>query len=729
MSQPNKYKHYLRFWDGADWYYYTLDGSGTLFQSLTKTETKRAPEGWKDYVLGWQRGWQYLGIMRTYSLPLKFIKEEAKILRSLFLTLGIEAKCELLVEVLEDATRNYKTLFRGDLDFKTYDDKFDNVVIVINEGGFVAKLKARESTNYSYPIATDPYMRWIKVPSINLQSTINYIVPDSIHLTAFGSGIYPRSVYTFTEGTNLDITPYDVAPPSTSWFIRNRSPYSFNVDIKTKIRVKITTPNANVNNGEFFLHRSVFNTNTSGVITGLASSTDIYFGGTQAPGTVVEYVIDQTDSLTLNPLQIVEYSFQMTLAGGGSSGVDGFETTFTTGEIKVYHVGPTKSQYVPCLPAARLFFLLMQSISDDATISTVSDLLTTKLSNQIYFSSGDGVRNLEGAVINTNFKDFFDFFKSDDSASLQYDRNTNTVHLEGVEAVFDPTQVLDIGEVKSCSITPFTEELFVNLRIGGPSKTLDEVNGKDAINMTSEFLSPLTRITGDRDMVSGYVTEMYDIVMTMQNLSGKETVDADTDNEIMVLHANDSVDGTFKLEPSGVDTDYSDVIKIPINLTPGSSYWEIQNVFSPETLFNIRFSPKRRLMRNGRYLRSLLWFNDTEYLKFQVSSKNKVNGLKMITLEGATPDIINEGSDILIADLCPNDQLLCYPFLVNVVAKDEFDLYELIESHPYQYIKATYLGINIAFFILDGSVKPSDRSECKFMGLATTNYSPTTLIR
>lgn len=730
MSMPKKYKHYFRFFDGIDWYYYTIDSSGNLFADINVTELKRAPDGWMEYVLGWERGFQYMGIFRSYALPMKLYKDAAKILRSLFYTYGIEAKCELLVEMRSDVDWSYSTLFKGDLDFTKFEDKYDHVVIPINEAGFTSKLKARESTMYEYPIEADPYVKYVKVPSINLQSTLNFVVPDSVQLQAFGAGIYPRFTYYGTEGTNLELTSYDVAPPSQSYFLRNRSAQTFNVDIKTKIRVKITTPGGNSNNGFFHLYRTLFNTNTAGVVTSSAGSVAIYSNATpHVPGTMVEYVIDQTDSFTIAPLQIVEYSFEMYLSGGGSSASDGFESTFTTGELKVYHVGATASQYVPALPAYRVYQLLIGSIGEDPLISVYSDILTVTNNNEDYITCGDAVRSLEGAVLKTCFRDFYEFFRSTSSASFWYDRTANSVNLEGMESVFDQTEVLDIGEAKECDIIPFTEQTFVNLKIGGPYKTLDDVNGKDAVNMTSEFLSPVTRLTAEKNMVSNYVTEMYDIVLTIQNLSNKETTDSDSDNDVMVLHANSTVDGTFTLEPSGTITDYYDVYKKAINLTAGASYWEIQNVFSPESLFNIKYTPARRVLNNGRYFRSLLWFNDSDYLKFQTSSKSKANDDKMITLEGVTPDVIDEGADIQISDLCPPDQLLFYPYLYRVVAKEEVDIYSVIESGPYKYIKFKWLGVTRTMFIMDGSIKPTMRSECTFKGLSTPLQSPTTLIR
>lgn len=730
MPQPPTYKHYLRYWDGANWQYYYLSAPLTMGVTTTPTPLTHAPDGWMDYLIGWQRGWRYMGITRNYSVPIKFLLESAFILRSLLYGNGIQAKCQLYIEILNPADWTYSELCRGDLDFKTFDDQYDHVVVALNEAGFVTNLQARETTRYSYPVASDPDVRYIKIPSIYLSATLEFSVIDNVQVQAFGAGIYPRITYGFTEGTNLWLQMADVAPPTQSWFIRNRTLNTFDVDIETKVRVKIGTPPGNTIDGYFYLYRTVFNTDINGVVTGVSSSTVIYSTGLpHHPGTITEHIIYQTNTITLSPYQQVEYSFEMFDIGGGGSVAEGFTTEFTTGRVRVSFVGETDEAYRPFLPARRLFELFIQSISEDTSLITESSLLSTTLNDEIYFSCGDALRDIRDAVIKLDFKTFFEFFKYDDCASLIYYRNSHTVKLEHISEVFDESQVLDIGEVKECSTMPFTEEMFVNLSIGGPERTLDEVDGKYAVNMTSRFLSPMTATTGDKDMVSTCITEMYEIVLTMQNLSGKETIDADTDNEVFVVHANKDPDGTFTLEPSGTVVDYSDVYKKEIDLTPGANYWEIQNVFKPERLFNVRFTPKRKLKRQGPLLRSLFWFNDGDDIKFIGSTKTKMTSLHMTTLEGSTPDVINEGSDEPISALCDSDEILFLPLIHKITAKDGYDYYSTIDAAPYKYLRFKWLGIERTIFIMDASTSPKNKKEFKVTGLATKLDTPTDLIR
>ena len=141
MAQPKPYRHYLRYWDSVavDWqYYYVVNG--TVDTTNVKTELARAPEGWQEYEVGWERGFTYYGMFTSYATPLKFHKDGALILRHLQYTYGIEAKCELLVEKFNSDTAifNYETFFTGDLDLSKTTDEFDYVVVPIMESGFPA---------------------------------------------------------------------------------------------------------------------------------------------------------------------------------------------------------------------------------------------------------------------------------------------------------------------------------------------------------------------------------------------------------------------------------------------------------------------------------------------------------------------------------------------------------------------------------------------------------------
>jgi hypothetical protein len=78
------YKYYLRFNDAGTWKYYYVNTSGVVSNTTTKTELNFAPKGWSNKTLKWERGFEYWGVMQSFSLPLEFVVDGAKILKHLY---------------------------------------------------------------------------------------------------------------------------------------------------------------------------------------------------------------------------------------------------------------------------------------------------------------------------------------------------------------------------------------------------------------------------------------------------------------------------------------------------------------------------------------------------------------------------------------------------------------------------------------------------------------------
>lgn len=123
--------------------------------------------------------------------------------------------------------------------------------------------------------------------------------------------------------------------------------------------------------------------------------------------------------------------------------------------------------------------------------------------------------------------------------------------------------------------------------------------------------------------------------------------------------------------------------------------FDIQNIYSPETMFNIFFSPTRCIERSKDWFASLLHLLDTTYLKFQVTDKTNKANTHMITDDGTT--VIDEGADILVSDL--GDQML-YPILFKATIKNPKNIHTLLQSNPYGYFTFTWLNESYSGFLI-----------------------------
>ena len=745
MAQPKPYKHYLRYYDisALAYEYYYVTGT-TVDNTNAKTELARAPEGWQEYEVGWERGFTYYGMFTSYATPLKFHKDGALILRYLQYTYGIEAKCELLVEKFNSDTAvfDYETFFIGDLDLSKATDEFDYVVVPIMESGFPAKLKAREDTPYEFAIDGNADVKFVYSDGLNLQAKLSWAGLPNTSI----NGYYNPSLVSYDhEGTNLYLQQYDHLLSGNSPFIllANNSNISQDIDFVYDYSITIHLNNSVAASSYFWIQfrEVVISTNTFVSNTYILNSTYLH-----APNLTYTYIGTIQLPYTLSPNRRIEVTYRMwqpVAAAFLISGTD-YQLTSNYEEVTAYFVNRYEPSYIQTLRAVDVMRYLINEIGEnnlgqpDQTPTFIDHTIESQFPNQIVITSGDAIRNLGGSKLKISFSELFKFLNTKFGVAFYYDKTTNTCHLQDKSNVFINSQGAgygNIGSVKNLKITPFTSEAFVNLKIGDKKQSYDQrgandteiTNGKDEFNTETVRLSPLVRINATADYISPIRCDMYGIEFVRVNLESKTLADSSTDNDVFAIHKNEDSSGNFNRYVSGtgyVSTPYYLLYRTPIV----AGTWEIQNIFSPETAYNILFSPQRSLFRNGAYFRSLLKLNDANSLNFQLSGMNNVGNLKMITYTNGALDF-NEGGAVQISDLCPDEDLLFKPIIFEFETKEVINLYNLIEDNPYNYITFTYLDNQYAGFIISAKSKPVIRGTTQFKLLAAPNTNLTNLIR
>jgi len=745
MAQPKPYRHYLRYYDISTlaYEYYYVTGT-TVDNTSAKTELARAPEGWQEYEVGWERGFTYYGMFTSYATPLKFHKDGALILRYLQYTYGIEAKCELLVEKFNSDTAvfDYETFFIGDLDLSKATDEFDYVVVPIMESGFPAKLKAREDTPYEFAIDGNTDVKFVYSDGLNLQAKLSWAGLPNTSI----NGYYNPSLVSYDhEGTNLYLQQYDHLLSGNSPFIllANNSNISQDIDFVYDYSITIHLDNSVAASSYFWIQfrEVVISTNTFVSNTYILNSTYLH-----APNLTYTYIGTIQLPYTLSPNRRIEVTYRMwqpVAAAFLISGTD-YQLTSNYEEVTAYFVNRYEPSYIQTLKAVDVMQYLIDEIGKnslgqpDQTPAFIDHTIESQFPNQIVITSGDAIRNLGGSKLKISFSELFKFLNTKFGVAFYYDKTTNTCHLQDKSNVFINSQGAgygNIGSVKNLKITPFTSEAFVNLKIGDKKQSYDQrgandteiTNGKDEFNTETVRLSPLVRINATADYISPIRCDMYGIEFVRVNLESKTLADSSTDNDVFAIHKNEDSSGNFNRYVSGtgyVSTPYYLLYRTPIV----AGTWEIQNISSPETAYNILFSPQRSLFRNGAYFRSLLKLNDANSLNFQLSGMNNVGNLKMITYTNGVLDF-NEGGAVLISDLCPDEAVLFQPVIFEFETKEVINLYNLIEDNPYNYITFTYLDNQYAGFIISAKSKPVIRGTTQFKLLAAPHIDLTNLIR
>lgn len=705
----NKFRFYLQDKTGK---YYFMNGN-VVDLTTTKTPLRYAPQNWEETQLDWERGFKYHGIVRKTSTTFEFHKDSASILRSVYYNGGVNGYAKFVIERFNDtfAVQDYELLYDGEINFVSYRSTLYGVQCEIIEGGFLNKLESREDTNYDIDLYTNPNQIWVKMDGINLQEICHFIARTG-GLIIPGTGgfdiFYPFSITT-TEGYVK--SKYQEPDPSipVKSLVTNKysSSVIYNIQLSGVVDIDIS-PSAGTPK---FLRIKIQERDALGV---LVATTTIF---TSPAINTTGYNIINVPLFTTAYTLPSSYSLGISSTLVDSSGV-GSTTSFwsiiDSGlDLQISADIRTRTTFIKCLRPKYVFSQLIDKISDGNT-SVDSQLLDANEDKVI--TSFDSIRNLPSSKLNTNFQDFYESMNNIFNTCLIYDKVNDLCLLESKATAYDnSTSVLNLGEISQLEIIPNTEGLFSKLEASYKSFSYDSVNGKDEFNTLNEFLSPLTAVSTSLNLSKTYRADMYGIELTRLNLSDKKVTDGDSDNDIAVIHINNTVAGQIPLFFPGAGEDYYEIHR--------DSSLTITNIYSPQTAFNIFFSPKRCLLRQGNYLRSLMYGNDTELIKYQISSKNNYLGLKMVTNDGTTT--IDEGADILISTL---DGIIFKPTIFEFKTKVNSSLDSIMNATPYQLCSFTFKNNTYYGFFLKSSLQPAFNEAQTFRLLCAPQTDLTNLI-
>jgi hypothetical protein len=308
---------------------------------------------------------------------------------------------------------------------------------------------------------------------------------------------------------------------------------------------------------------------------------------------------------------------------------------------------------------------------------------------------GDAIRGLTGAKIKTSLRDFFTSYNSDFGIGMGM--LGADLRLEEKAFWVQYTDFIDLGEVSKMKVSPASDLLVNNIKVGTPDQEYDDVNGKQEFNTTHEYSAPITRVAKELNLVSVYRNDCYGIEFTRLNLDGKDTTDNDSDNDVFKIHIEDNprVDGFYHLDRS---------------LNAGAT-----GLLSPSTVFNLYLTPARAIRRNGNYIRSLFYKLDSKFLKFQTTDKNSA-----VVAGGIT-----ENADIQIATL---DAPLFSCNYLEFETKVPVDILELLKANPLKAFAGTWAGFSFVGIPDKVSVQPGDNGAQTFKLLASPATDLTQLI-
>ena len=567
-----------------------------------KYECKYSPDEWNNNVLNWERSSNSEGLIVKYTTNFSFIKEDADYLRLCFKATGVFSEVKFIVERYDYSTFSFEPYYSADIDFYSYEDTKNKVSVVTTEISYRASMEANLDTTYEIDLPNAA--NFVRYDRIRLKSTIACTgdtnetgissltsITPSLFITTediFGGKVQVQSVL----GPNLNNLEENA---SDLWILQANDSVSLNISVSFDFTIQLLI---RANDGYIQLLMFVgkeINDARKVEIGSVRVTKDQQYAYLKGNVNLANQNINTGENVyfVIRPTSLMRV-----------------ESVKSNTDMKVdinYYdrIGNTKDIYG--LRPIDLLKSLIEKATAGEYNQVKSNLLTIGEVSNMLITSGDLIRGIEGAKIKTSLKDFFQAFKSMFGASYTF-KNINgveTLEVEQVNYFYDRnTMITEVDDISDHSMKVKDNDVYNKLKIGYEDQTYDEVNGKKEFNTTVEFSINSKHNGKELNLISPYRADMYGIEFTIVDYEQQETTDSNNDNDVFIIHTGSRL--------SGFINGYS--LNRNYKILNSDSY-------VGATAFNVYLSPKRCLLRQIEYIKSLFMFSGDE-LKFASSTKD-----------------------------------------------------------------------------------------------------------
>jgi len=660
MAQPKDFLYFLT--DELGRCYYV--NNGVVLTSSSPVPLEITPDGWQDKSVKYARNTRYFGLFRTFTTPLKFVVDAAKIIRKRMYTYGTEEKIFLVIHRLDKTFGEgwvHKFFYRGELDLSKFEDADTYFQTNIMEGDLSKIIKANEATQYELSLDV-PEAVYVKMDGHYLNEKRNFITQSAGLLALHLIGI----LETTREGNAPGLASFTV-------YADGDYPSSFATDTRYWFLTTQVINDINVSGSMSFQWLNEI----GHFIVELHSSTGQIITLFDDNVTVGNHSFDFDEDL--NSAADERWFLVGRILGFGSAAV-----VYGEQDIAITFKSRFPTTFIKALPGWAAAQQLLNKMAGVTGYTFRSEYLSSVWKG-LMITSMDAIRGLDGAKIKTSWNDHFDSYNvpCNIEASLQ----GTVLSVEEKAQAFQSGVVQDLGAVKNLKVKPADDHQYNTIKIGYPNSNTEDVNGRDEFNVTHVYSSPVKRVAKELSLVSKYKASMYEIELGRINLDGKTTTDSSNDNDVYFLMLEDNYTIGTGDEPARYYKLRRD------------TYDSITGLLNPETAFNVLISPKRCLLTHGNYLRGVFYWHEGSNLVFQTSDKNA----ELKTVSGGV--IIEEKANVNIGTLAAP---LFIPLEFEFESLVPKDIIDTMEDSPAGTFQIEYDGEELFGFVQEISIKPAN---------------------
>lgn len=711
-------------------------------------ELKQTPDGWSKTIVEFKRSATYMGIVRTLTMPFNFVYKGAGILRNAYFTKFISAYIPVIIEKLNTLTWVYATIFKGKVDFTTYEDNKSWVTASVIEDNFASKITTFDDIKYQIPIDVSADGIAVELTPIPFKEKADFIFLPTTDFRSdcyFGLQIVNNEQHAkeasvrdigFLHDPNL--TAFD--PGNGEWFYKA----TMDTDVFVTGNIKgfvLTPPLAGPHRFKIDIYKStniLFKTLYDQVIpTSLPVAINIDFNFTipMAAGEVMFiYFQNVTDDNSDMGFQITEGTLTLNYNTQTPSTLcNALRASYVfdklvqlmngQGQGGVYVAQPTTSTLlsgllfplvITCSNSIRkivngtqyqagdsLFVGAKYLVMDHAIVynSVNYDPNETfiAIESADTFSSEDG-----GTVIllqyqeylTLSFKDFFQAIYSVMGGNCGFGLDNDVACLEALGYFFRNISTLDLGTgINNLKKTPAIDQIYNAIKGGYEDQQYDTLNGFQETNSTAFYTGDLTVVKKELNLVSPIRADAYGIEAL--RVTPKDTAASRSDNDNFFIWLKD--------EPEDPELG----IYRPLREEGWISMTGIDN---PTSFYNWKLTPKQCIYRGGPFLSAA--FDSQTAIRFINALKNA--NLIVVDNDGKR---VAERDSIQISDL---------PTPIFKPTYFDFDcklLPDALNQLNIMYTAITFKdrGTSFAGFMIDVSTDTAQNSKRDFKLLSVPN--------
>jgi hypothetical protein len=577
-------------------------------------------KNWDDFELAYKRS-SYDGVIRSFSTQFEFVNRSYDLLKEEFYKNYLSSKAGI-VFYKRNNSWNWDEVFRCALDFSTYSE--DGSVVSINaiDNTLAAIIKAKKSIQYEYLVA-DLQTSNLKydglkfqyegkytlgglsyesdgVAYINIQKTFastsnpyHYSIPlyklENSELPKLDSPLRFDDV-SFTELSNLN---------ECSPFIEALS--DIYVDINFRTDYYVTTYAGGIE--KIFL--LIFKKDSAGSVTEIKSyESDGFY----------KYINDVISNVYLAKGESLIFAIRIYFSRDVGNNID---IAFPNFSFSINFKSRINSIDVNVISPNTILSKLLDSMTEntiehkgfiDYTLPPVANLPRLNLLlERTYIMAAESARGIPKAKIYTSYKKFCEWMEAEFGYVPVI--NENTVTFMHRDKLYSSTVVKDLGtEINDYEFSVNDSLIYSSVKVGYDKQDYDSINGRDEFRFTNEFSTGLKLTDNTLSLISPYRADAYGIEFLVQKRE-EDTTDNDSDNDVFFVECDDSVP-----------------VDQPLLLYRPYTENQLSGLLSPDTMFNLNYSPRFMLEANKKYIGAC-----TNLLKFASSDGNSdvsIDGVK-----------------------------------------------------------------------------------------------------